>query len=154
LGISPKLIEITTDTITLASKLIGDPFPAYERVVPGPTGTAATIDRGELTRALRRLEAIYDRGQKRHMRIARVVWAPDADGVHVQHTTSDISDDVLAAETNGAISFAVQVHHLVELLDAFEGERVVLDVKGVGQPILISDPEAPYCRAVQMPCRG
>jgi hypothetical protein len=41
---------------------------------------------------------------------------------------------------------------MTELLDTFVGERVAIDVDGLRQPILVTDPASAGSVVVQMPC--
>ena len=64
----------------------------------------------------------------------------------------DLADDSIDAETVGAGRFAVQIHHLRELLDELPGARIRFDTSGTGISILVTDPDDPQMLAVQMPC--
>ena len=65
---------------------------------------------------------------------------------------SDAADDVIVAESAGSGRVAARIRLLVELLDAFDGERVRMDSRSGAEPILITPPNDDAVLAVLTPC--
>ena len=86
------------------------------------------------------------------MRVARLSWGAEEDGLHLS-LANDAGEDVLEADTGGVGGVAVQITHLAELLDELEGKRISLNVNAPGDAILVGDQDDEGLLILQMPCR-
>ena len=65
----------------------------------------------------------------------------------------EIADDPIEAKVSGRGRLAVQIKHLAQLLDEFEGDRIRIDAgTSAGSAILITDPDDANFTIIQMPC--
>jgi DNA polymerase-3 subunit beta len=149
---SKTLIEATAAGFSFVTKLIDAQYPAYERILPEPSGNAAIVGRADLRRALERIQAVAPETKAAPM--VGLLWAADAPALHVCVSgRRDLADDPITAETAGNGRIAFKINHGLELLDAIKGDRVRIDSSAVpGSPIHITDPADANFLIVQMPC--
>lgn len=152
---SKTLFEMAAaPSFTFVSKLIDATFPAYERILPEPSGNAAIVGRAELALALERIEAVTP-ATKTAPTVGRVWTADEPELRVIVPGQPDLAHDPMAAETAGAGWIAFQIRHGLDLLDALKGDRVRIDSNAVcGSPILITDPDDADFLIVQMPVAG
>lgn len=149
---SSSLIEIAGANFTFVSKLIDATFPAYERLVPEPSGNAATVGRAELARAFARIVAVAPASKV--LPTVGLSWEADEPALRLcVPGWPDLAEDLIAAETSGTSRIAFQIRHGLDLLDALKGERVHIDCGSTvrGNPIRISNPDEPNHLVIQMP---
>jgi DNA polymerase III subunit beta len=155
---SKTLLEITAGDAVLASKLIDGSFPDYKRLIPRGVDSSITVDRTELRQALARVVAVAERDSKNKNIVvcsAGLSWDNNSE-LHLcltQERNGAADDAIAATETTGSARVAAQTRYLIEAVDEIEGERVCFSVDGVGQPILVTDPDDPQFLSLMMPVR-
>ena len=148
---SLTLLSIEAARFVFVSKLIDHGFPDYTRLIPKPPGNTVTVDRIELLRALDRVAAVVDPGQRRV--VVGLTWTEQESALRLGLTNSDDADDVVTAEVTGCGRVAVQISLLTEMLDELGGQRVRIASDGGMNPILLSDIDRSDFLGLQMPCQ-
>ncbi len=149
---SASLIEITSAKFTFTSKLIDAEYPSYERLVPASTDNIAILDRAALVQAVARVAAVVP-DDKRPSLVGLTWKAPEPALQLCIPWAPEAVDDPVEAETAGSGRFAVQIHHIAQLLDELGSNRVRIDAgSGAGSGILITDPDDANFTIIQMPC--
>jgi DNA polymerase III subunit beta len=149
---SKALFAVEGPGFRFVSKLIDGTYPDYQRSIPMPSGSFATVDRRELARAIDRIAAVVD-PQSEAMRLVGLRWSDGESALHLCIPGwPDLADDVLDAEVASTGKVAVQILHLAEIVAEIEGERIHIDTNGNGGPVLITDPDDPDVLLLQMPC--
>jgi DNA polymerase-3 subunit beta len=151
---SRTLVGVETASASFVSKLVDGTFPDYARIIPKPSGNAVTVERATLAQVVERAAAAADLHQRQ---VVGLSWSADEPVLRIQFTDSDAAYDVIDAEVAGNCGAAVQIKHIIDLLDALDGERIRLDSRGLDDrgsvaPILITDPADADLTMVQMPC--
>jgi DNA polymerase-3 subunit beta len=149
---SATLIEIAGAKFTFISKLIDGTYPAYECVVPEPSGNTAVVDRAALAQAVARIAAVTPDDQR--LPLIGLTWKSPGPLRLCIPGAPDLADDPIGAvETSGRGRIAVQIRHLAQLFDEFGSERVRIDAgNSAGAAIRITDPDDADFLCVQMPC--
>jgi DNA polymerase III subunit beta len=150
LRLSDRLLEVSLPSLVLTAKVIDATYPDYIRIVPAASGAAVTVGTDNLRQALARIEALFDEKIKHGMRVVGLSWSDGA--LHVSLTNTDESDDVIeGVEITGDGRFAARVSYLVDVLEAFGGKKVTLDVNGPSNPaIRITDSDDAAAFAIVM----
>ena len=151
--LSDRLVEILLPGLALTAKLIDGTFPDYARIIPPASGNTVTVDTDNLRQALARIDALFDQKMKHVMRTAGLAWSNEA--LHVSMTGTDETDDIIeGVEISGDGRFAARVSYLTDVLEAFGGKKVTLDVNGPSNPaIRITDSDDAAAFAIVMPIR-
>jgi DNA polymerase III subunit beta len=147
---SKRLLAIRTADFVLVSKLVDGAFPDYERVLPKPATNTIEVERAELLAALGRLAAVVKAGDQKAAAIAALQW--DKGGALELYLAGEVADDVVAGEGRGRGQTAMQIGLLIDLLEALDGARVVLDVSDRGIPMRVAAAGDKRVLALQMPC--
>ena len=149
---SKALFAVEGPGFRFVSKLIDGTYPDYQRSIPKPSGSFATVDRRELARAIDRIAAVVD-PQSEAMRLVGLRWSDGEPALHLCIPGwPDLADDALDAEVASTGKVAVQTLHLAEIVAEIKGERIHIDTKGNGAPVLVTDPDDPDVLMLQMPC--
>ena len=149
---SASLIEITSTAFSFISKLIDAEYPAYERLVPASTNNTAIVDHVALVQAVARIAAVAS-DNKRSPLIGLTWKTPEKALQLCTPGAPEIADDTIEAEVSGQGRLAVQIKHLMQLLDELKSQRVRIDAgTGAGNAILITDPDNANFTIIQMPC--
>jgi DNA polymerase-3 subunit beta len=136
LRVGPKIIEVSTGTYRLCSKLIDGTFPDYLRVIPQASSNVCEVDRVDLIAALTRMKAVAgDDGKSSPCGIA---WNNGGEIELILASNPQAGSDTLAATTSGKARVAVSIRLLVEMLGSLDRERVRLDVPDAAVPIRIT----------------
>jgi DNA polymerase III subunit beta len=146
---SLTLLSIEAARFVFVSKLIDQRFPDYTRLIPKPPGNTVTVDRIELLRALDRVAAVVDPGQRRV--VVGLTWSEQEPALRLGLTNSDDADDVVTAAVTGCGRVAVQISLLTEMLHELGGQRVRIASDGGINPILLSDIDRSDFLGLQMP---
>jgi DNA polymerase-3 subunit beta len=147
---SRTLFELETMRATFVSKLIDGSFPDYARFLPKSSNNTIIVDRAELLQVLARVSAMA--GEHR-LAVVGLSWGAEEAALRVCLADSDAADDVIGAESAGRGRVAARIRVLVELLDAFDCERVRMDSRSGAEPILITSPhDDAELLAVLTPC--
>src|SRR5262245_9120630 len=149
---SDRLIAVETPGFHLVSRLIDADYPDYARLLPpmDDSTARATLDRGELVKAVERLTAIAAT-LDRAARAVALQW--DGAGDQIRLAVSEVAIDVLDADIIGDAhgAFRLGLTYFSEVLDAFAGKHIRLCHNGNGEPVVVSDPSEDGFLALQMP---
>jgi DNA polymerase-3 subunit beta len=131
--------------IRLSQRLMEGHYPDYTRIVPTAWTARAKVATEELEKALKRLEVLADRQNKRvDLSLREGEIRLEASGDYGR------GEETLAASVEGALDLSVNVRYLLEALPA--NEEVFLEFSGKETPLLVRNPEGNY-RAIFTPLR-
>jgi DNA polymerase-3 subunit beta len=147
---SPSLIAVEAGTFDFVSKLVDGDYPAYERVIPEPSGNAVTVDRVELLGALARIAAMVEEASRRVVGLRWISGGP----LQLSLANTDVAHDIVEAEAVGDGTVVLNVNYLVEMVGAMNGERVQLDSRSAGDSVLITCAGDGGFTGITMPYRG
>jgi DNA polymerase-3 subunit beta len=123
LMLARNYVIFTIGETTIYSRLLDGPFPSYEQVIPKDNPNRATLDRGPLIAALRRVSILAD--SITH----QVKLAVRKGKLEVSAQTADIGEgaETFPIEYDGAdLDIGFNASYLTEALRSMEGERAVL----------------------------
>jgi DNA polymerase-3 subunit beta len=147
LRIDGRIIEARAGSQLFCSKTISGTFPDYSRVIPAVSGHAVECERAALIAALERALAVVDKQEK--LPVARLAWREDELALTLP---DDTGIDTIAATSREPGWTAVSLHRLLNLLDAFDGERVTLDAGNHYSPVRLTVSGDDDLLAILMPC--
>lgn len=132
-------IRIMTEAVTLTSKLLDYDFVDYERTIPKSTPILARADRASLVSAIRRAQIAGDTdtlgsGVKLTLTHGQCV-------VSGRNGESDASDEIECDYSGDEIVLGLNAGHVVEVLDALEGETVHLGITDAKLPVVVTSPD-------------
>jgi DNA polymerase III subunit beta len=125
--------------IVLTSQLIAGKFVNYQQIVPKAHATRVTVDRLALIRDCKRAQ-VFARQEANVLRITATPEQGDTSAsltLVAESTDSGNNKSVLKADIEGdGLMFALNVAFLLQALEAFDGEQVVIDLGGSpAQPV-------------------
>jgi DNA polymerase-3 subunit beta len=128
-------LSASAGDVRFVTKLVEGTYPDYRRVMPEPSPErSATVDRGGLLAALRRLEAVSDAGD------GRVTLTAADGGLMVANWRSPDSEGIeeVEAECVGDLAYTINRRWLVPALGAFEGDHVLIEQRSKNDPVRIT----------------
>lgn len=131
---SATAIRFQSNGYTLVSRLIVDPFPAYERLMAPVESHAATIEREPFIAALKRLGVVSETPYK-----MLTDWRQGL--CTLTATAQDVGtarEDVGCEFTGGALSIAFNLHYLLDALQHFDSESVHLSFSESARVVLLT----------------
>lgn len=142
------LFGLTTDTRQSSARLIDADFPKYQTLFPKEAETVATIDRGALTEAVKRVSLVAERNSA-----IRMMVQGDQVTLQAQSTDDAEASEVVAAEVDGEDLVAgFNPGYLLDGLGALHDEVATLSFTQPNRPVVITGAEADY-RYLLMPVR-
>lgn len=144
----PHLFVRTADAM-LVVKLIDAVYPPYGQVIPKSPTSSATVDRGRLIDALKRVKLVTND-------MHGVKLSPSKGALVLAASHSDIGDvtEEIDAEIDGKMpTIGCNPKYLVELLSAMDGDQVQLRFSGELDPVLVQQLSDDSYRGVVMPMR-
>lgn len=150
LRLSPSQLLLEADGITLVSKLVDGRYPEYRRVIPEAGDRKMIADRSRLSRALTRAAILSNE----KFRGIRLQFEDNTVRIEAQNPDQEEAAEELEVDYEGApLEIGFNVNYLVDALNAIEGERFVMELRGPDASGLIYDPEKPQHQYVVMPMR-
>jgi DNA polymerase-3 subunit beta len=146
-----RIIQMTAERITFASKLVDGTFPDWHRVIPAKSLNTVEFNRAEMLGTLARFKAMLGDVKDN---CAKVEWTYGGDALQLQLSRSVIAEDAVSATTgskDGVVS--LNSKYFAEVLEALDAERILFDSADPGSPIRISAPDNDDVIAIIMPMR-
>ncbi len=145
-----QFLHLQSENLTLAVKLNSVTFPAYGQVIPKSHTRRATIDRHELSGALRQAEVMApEKTATVRVELEEGTLRLTADnpelGVSNLEITAGYDGDKLVAGFNA--------RYLIDALESIDTDQVHLDFQGELDPCVLRPVEGPDFLAVVMPMR-
>lgn len=119
----------------ITSNLIEGTFPQYERIVPATMDTATIVYRDELLSACKRSQIFSD-----SIHLNAVVAKDGGVGeLHLNAASSDLGtqSNVVGAGTTGDAKTALNVRYLIDALESFKEEQVLIRISDTGDPVMV-----------------
>ena len=144
-------IRLTIGGLVLLSKLIEGTFPDYQRVTPALSNTVATIDAGDLKKAIDRVSVVSsDRGGK----AVKFGFSPGALLLEVSNPDHGTSQEDMAADWGGEkFDIGYNARYCLDVINALDGKQIKMSMTDAGAPTRIFSDEDPNMLAVLMPMR-
>lgn len=143
-------IFFSMDNIMLTSRLIEGTYPNYEQVVPKNNEKQVTIEKMAFLKALRRT-SIMSRERTNAVRfdleegkITLISMNPDI---------GEAREEIAAQYKGDAISIGYNARYVLDILQAMEGETVIMELQEPLSPTLLLSPENKGYTCVVMPMR-
>lgn len=129
LEISETLCRLTAPDITITSKLVGDAYPEYWRIVPTDLPVSLTFDATQLRDALKRVLSLSDTSSDHHK--SRALTFDVKDGAVTLSTSNRDSGIDTQEEIDGdaeptLMRFTVNGGRVLQLLSTLDAETVVM----------------------------
>jgi DNA polymerase III subunit beta len=150
---SDRIISVSVDGLTFASKLIDGTFPDYDRVVPPRENRWMEFSKDDMIDVLDRLNLVGDGGEP-----LEFSWEKDAAEIEAQAVGVSSGDERLACSSHNiaAGSLGISGAYFLRILDAFRGSvvRLVPPDGGTDRSLAfhLVDPQEPSLTVVQMSC--
>ncbi len=143
-------VFFSTDSITLTSRLIEGTYPNYEQVIPKGNEKEVIVDKIALLKALKRT-SLMSRERTNAVRLDL-----EAGKITLISMNPDIGEarEELAAQYKGEpMSIGYNARYLMDILQAMDGESVILLLQEPLSPTLLHEQENKDYTCVVMPMR-
>ncbi len=145
-------ITLQFDGVTVTSRLIDGSFPDYRQIIPKQYTTEITMLRDDLANALKLTAVFSGKLQQVHVRIdpQEGVCAVTAKEDRIGESTTLIPGKI----TGDPIQALFNVKFVLDVLQQFSSEHVVLRFGGPGRPLAIQSPSDQSYLYLVMPMRN
>ncbi len=127
-------VQFQVEELTLASRVLAGPFPAYQKILPTECSRRLTVGRDDLLQAVRRAEIVArDDSLRVRLRANGERLEITATGASASHVREEIE---VTLEGDG-IEVGVNARYLLDALGALEGETLVLELTEPLRPIVL-----------------
>jgi DNA polymerase III subunit beta len=147
--VDDRIIEATHGRRSFASKLIGETFPNYKRVIPAPSSSRIELATAELLPALDRLAALGTREESRGA--VGLDWIQGGGLTLCLPDNPGAASDVVSATCSADGFIALDGAYLHDLIKALRAERIALDVSSCRSPVRIEVAGDDAVLAILMP---
>lgn len=156
-GAPERLVSVTIgeleacfqlDRVRLVSRLLRAEFPNYEPLIPVSHPNRLEISRSDFLEALRRVRLLV-REQTAAVRVTM-----GGNGVELLATAPDVgqaTEDVDADFDGEEMTLSFNPSFLIDGIEGVLGDRVVIQIRDAGKPVLISSADNDDYRYVLMP---
>lgn len=149
-GISATKIKVQAGNTVIVSKVIDGTFPDYTRVIPKGNNNKSTVNAAELKSAASRVAIVSsDRARS-------VKFDISAGGLSlsVKGSNGDEANDEVAADYTGEpLSIGFNVAYLAEAMAQCNGDEVLIELNGAGDPGVFKPSDDDGVLFVLMPVR-
>ena len=137
--VTDRRIEMSAPGRRGISKLIDATYPDYARVMPEVSDNIATVDTAALLGAVNRLDAIIEPRAKE--RAVGLSWSDGEFAVRLAYEDDDGIEEIEPISVSGSGHVAVQIHYLIEQIEALDGQTMTIDHGAPSAPIRITRPD-------------
>ncbi len=148
--LSKNHVLFTIGDIQFLTRLIEGTYPNYEQVIPTANDKRMLVNRAAFSRALRRVSLMA----KDKTNAVRMELEPNKITVTTSNPDMGEATDEVPAEYAGErLVLGLNARYLMDIIEAMSSEKVMLDLQGALNPVLIRDEQDPDYRCVIMPMR-
>jgi len=124
---------LTTEKFAFNTRLIDAQYPKYQMVIPKESNHNIVVDREALLSAVRRASLFTSK------EVSKVALVVSEKCVQVVANSTDRNgvENVECSYGGKGISFAVDVHYLIDALSHFATEEVILELENEKKPLMI-----------------
>lgn len=131
LTVSPSIALFETKGARFATKLVGDKFPDFARVIPQENNSIAYVECDELAAALDRVARVDNR--------ARMYLDQDGMRIEAEHPdTGSASEHIATAWLHDPLAYGFKVAGLRGILESIEAERCALRFKDRATALIVN----------------
>lgn len=149
IDVDDSMMRLVAGNATLVSKLVDGTFPDYERVIPTPSASAASIEVKPLSDAIDRVNLVAGDRDSR----VRFGFAPDALSLSAKSADLGEAEDQIPCEGAQTIETAFNGRYALEALTNLGADRVEILQADAGAPAILRAPGAATNLIVLMPMR-
>ena len=150
--VAAERVELTAGGHRVITKTIDATYPDYAKVLPAVGDNAVSVDANALLGAVKRLQAVLEIRAKG--KAVGLQWGDGSFSICLPHAgDADGCEDIDPISCTGTGRVAVQVHYLVDQIEALDGDTIVMDVNGGCYPLRITRPNEPTTTTILMPLR-
>lgn len=139
-----NLFHATAGSSRMASKVIDQDFPDYNRVIPADPPHTCHVDREKFILAVKRSQAISDA----RVPAVRISIVADAMTLSSRGERGEDADDAIDATADGEFEGLFSGKLLAEIASRMAGERLTIRYSDPAAPLTISAPGSPDALAV------
>ncbi|MEM1081160.1 MAG: DNA polymerase III subunit beta, partial [Pseudomonadota bacterium] len=150
LSVGRNYLRVQRNHLIMTSKLIDGRFPDYEAVIPMSQDKAMTLDRMGFIQSLQRAAILANE----KYRGVRLESGNQSVRIIAHNPQQEEATEEIEAEHNyDELIVGFNVNYLLDALQAIDGERVRLALKGADSSCLVTADEADHVRQVVMPLK-
>ena len=150
IGFTKNLMIFRKSGLLLTSRLMEGSYPNYQQVLPKESNKYATVAKGDLEGAIRRV-AVLSRDKTSSVKIT---FSPQSMTLFSSNPDfGEATEDVLARYGGETLTTGFNARYLLDVLSVIDGETVTLQMENPLSPCLIREPGNPGFRCVVMPVK-
>ena len=152
-ALSPSKIRVTTDGITLTSKLIDGTFPDYERVIPSNNDKMMEVEARILADAVDRVATISTE-KSRAVKLSISGGEPGTLSLMASNTEQGMATEELeVAYTASNIEIGFNARYLLDITQQIDGDAAQFSMFDAASPTIVRDMSDASALFVLMPMR-
>ena len=150
IGFTKNLMIFRKSGLLLTSRLMEGSYPNYQQVLPKESNKYATVAKGDLEGAIRRV-AVLSRDKTSSVKIT---FSPQSMTLFSSNPDfGEATEDVPARYGGETLTTGFNARYLLDVLSVIDGETVTLQMENPLSPCLIREPGNPGFRCVVMPVK-
>jgi DNA polymerase-3 subunit beta len=150
IGFTKNLMIFRKSGLLLTSRLMEGSYPNYQQVLPKESNKHATVAKGDLEGAIRRV-AVLSRDKTSSVKIT---FSPQSMTLFSSNPDfGEATEDVPARYGGETLTTGFNARYLLDVLSVIDGESVTLQMENPLSPCLIREPGNPGFRCVVMPVK-
>jgi DNA polymerase-3 subunit beta len=149
-GLNKNHIFFGIEDVLLTSRLIEGTYPNYEQVIPQDNEKRITLDKVMISKALRRT-SIMSRERTNSVRFD--LEQGKLTLISINPDLGEAREEISIQYKGEAISMGFNARYLLDVMQAMQGETVLMEVQDPLSPTLLKDGEEKGYQCVIMPMR-
>lgn len=140
-----SMLQVDTESGVWSMRLVDGQFPGFRRVIPKDAPVAVTVDRDDLTRAMRLIksamnETTDDKGRTYKTVMARLTIGADSVEVSAKGTDGDQEAEITlpaTLERGEGLTITINGAYLTDAIGAIDTSRVTFEMAGPASPVIL-----------------
>ncbi len=150
LGFEDNRAILKSGDVVMVVRLIEGEFPDYKPVIPQVTGSAVSVDRGELVKSLRRISILSDektKGVKFEFKKGELTVSTTNPGI------GEAKEELAIDYDGNEVTAGFNARYVIDFLNVMQDERATLFVSDELSAALLKDGDRDDFLSVVMPMR-
>lgn len=142
-----QLVLVFSDGVVVTSRLVSGNFPDYEQIIPKEYSTHSTLLKDDLSHAFKKTNIFLNK-------FFQVSLSFTKDSVTVSAGNNDIgstTESIRATSTGDELSLSFNQRYISEALPHFSDDSIVMNLAGIGRPMVIKGVNDTSSRYLVMP---
>ncbi len=144
--------RFSVDGVEIVTRLVDGKYPDYKKLIPSKFETTATLKRKSLNE-ITKVSSLFAREAAGSITLS---IDEQKNEVSIRSIASQVGENtaVAEAETTGSATITMNSRYILDALNAFDGEKIMLNINGKLDPCVLTDPADSSYLHVIMPVKS